>query len=59
MTNVFQGSMWHSKMAMVIDDRLNVWEVKDQPQIHVVPAFAPYHAPEAEVLNIGFYKLKF
>ena len=51
--------MWHSKMAMVIDDRLNVWEVKDQPQIHVVPAFAPYYAPEAEVLNIVFYKLKF
>ena len=36
-------------MAMVIDDRLKVWEDQDQPQVHVVPAFAPYYAPQAEV----------
>lgn len=36
-------------MAMVIDDRLKVWEDKDQPRVHVVPAFSPYYAPQAEV----------
>lgn len=36
-------------MAMVIDDRLKVWDEKDQPRVHVVPAFAPYYAPQAEV----------
>lgn len=39
-------------MAMVIDDRSNVWEDKDQPRVHVVPAFTPYYAPQAEVLNV-------
>lgn len=34
---------------MVIDDRLKVWEDKDQPRVHVVPAFTPYYAPQAEV----------
>lgn len=37
-------------MALVIDDRLKVWDEKDQPRVHVVPAFAPYYAPQAEVL---------
>lgn len=41
--------MCYSKMAMVIDDRSKVWEDKDQPQVHVVPAFTPYYAPQAEV----------
>lgn len=36
---------------MVIDDRLKVWEEKDQPRVHVVPAFSPYYAPQAEVLQ--------
>ena len=36
-------------MALVIDDRLKVWDEKDQPRVHVVPAFAPYYAPQAEV----------
>jgi RNA polymerase II C-terminal domain phosphatase-like 1/2 len=39
-------------MAMVIDDRLQVWDEKDQPRVHVVPAFTPYYAPQAEV---GFF----
>lgn len=39
-------------MAMVIDDRSNVWEDKDQPRVHVVPAFTPYYAPQAEVLKV-------
>lgn len=37
-------------MALVIDDRLKVWDEKDQPRVHVVPAFAPYYAPQAEVI---------
>lgn len=47
--NVFQDGNCHPKMAMVIDDRLKVWEDKDQPRVHVVPAFTPYYAPQAEV----------
>ncbi|KDP24468.1 hypothetical protein JCGZ_25032 [Jatropha curcas] len=38
-------------MAMVIDDRSKVWEDKDQPRVHVVPAFMPYYAPQAEMAN--------
>lgn len=47
---VFQDGNCHPKMALVIDDRLKVWDEKDQPRVHVVPAFAPYYAPQAEVL---------
>lgn len=43
-------------MAMVIDDRLKVWEDKDQPRVHVVPPFTPYYAPQAEVLQFFFSK---
>ncbi|XP_077241726.1 C-terminal domain phosphatase-like 1 isoform X2 [Tasmannia lanceolata] len=49
--NVFQDGMCHPKMALVIDDRLKVWEDKDQLRVHVVPAFAPYYAPQAEANN--------
>lgn len=49
--NVFQDGICHPKMALVIDDRLKVWEDKDQPRVHVVPAFAPYYAPQAEANN--------
>ncbi|KAG8377014.1 hypothetical protein BUALT_Bualt09G0124100 [Buddleja alternifolia] len=49
--NVFQNGNCHPKMAMVIDDRLKVWEDKDQPRVHVVPAFTPYYAPQAETAN--------
>ncbi|KMT15315.1 hypothetical protein BVRB_3g060220 isoform B [Beta vulgaris subsp. vulgaris] len=28
-----------------------VWEDKDQPRVHVVPAFTPYYAPQAETAN--------
>lgn len=51
--NVFQHGTCHPKMAMVIDDRSKVWEDKDQPRVHVVPAFTPYYAPQAEVLNVA------
>ncbi|XP_031094795.1 RNA polymerase II C-terminal domain phosphatase-like 2 isoform X1 [Ipomoea triloba] len=49
--NVFQGGNCHPKLAMVIDDRLKVWEDKDQPRVHVVPPFSPYYAPQAEIAN--------
>ncbi|XP_055812609.1 RNA polymerase II C-terminal domain phosphatase-like 2 isoform X1 [Solanum dulcamara] len=48
---VFQNGICHPKLAMVIDDRLKVWEDKDQPRVHVVPAFTPYYAPQAEMAN--------
>jgi RNA polymerase II C-terminal domain phosphatase-like 1/2 len=35
-------------MALVIDDRLKVWDEKDQCRVHVVPAFSPYYSPQAE-----------
>ncbi|KFK28749.1 hypothetical protein AALP_AA7G041800 [Arabis alpina] len=46
--NVFLDGTCHPKMALVIDDRLKVWDDKDQPRVHVVPAFAPYYSPQAE-----------
>ncbi|CAK7350626.1 unnamed protein product [Dovyalis caffra] len=49
--NVFQDGICHPKMALVIDDRLKVWDEKDQSRVHVVPAFAPYYAPQAEANN--------
>jgi NLI interacting factor-like phosphatase len=49
---VFQYGTCHPKMALVIDDRLKVWDEKDQCRVHVVPAFAPYYAPQAEVILI-------
>ncbi|XP_062096634.1 RNA polymerase II C-terminal domain phosphatase-like 1 [Humulus lupulus] len=49
--NVFQNGLCHPKMALVIDDRLKVWDERDQPRVHVVPAFAPYYAPQAEANN--------
>ncbi|KAK7246535.1 hypothetical protein RIF29_41404 [Crotalaria pallida] len=49
--NVFEDGSCHPKMALVIDDRLKVWDEKDQPRVHVVPAFAPYYAPQAEASN--------
>ncbi|XP_058109156.1 RNA polymerase II C-terminal domain phosphatase-like 2 isoform X3 [Magnolia sinica] len=49
--NVFQDGICHPKMAMVIDDRLKVWDDKDQPRVHVVPPFTPYYAPQAETAN--------
>ncbi|XP_022845674.1 RNA polymerase II C-terminal domain phosphatase-like 1 isoform X3 [Olea europaea var. sylvestris] len=49
--NVFQVGNCHPKMTLVVDDRLKVWDEKDQPRVHVVPAFAPYYAPQAEANN--------
>ncbi|KAM3333858.1 hypothetical protein ACQJBY_028748 [Aegilops geniculata] len=49
--HVFREGGCHPKMAMVIDDRLQVWDEKDQHRVHVVPAYAPYYAPQAEMAN--------
>ncbi|THU54389.1 hypothetical protein C4D60_Mb10t24570 [Musa balbisiana] len=49
--HVFHDSVCHPRMAMVIDDRLQVWDDKDQPRVHVVPPFTPYYAPQAEMAN--------
>ncbi|GJY70027.1 RNA polymerase II C-terminal domain phosphatase-like protein 1 [Tanacetum coccineum] len=38
-------------MALVIDDRLKVWDERDQPLVHVVPAFASYYALQAQRVN--------
>ncbi|KAK9681912.1 hypothetical protein RND81_10G036300 [Saponaria officinalis] len=51
LSNVFHDGVCHPKMALVIDDRVEVWDDKDQPRVHVVPAFAPYYAPQAEANN--------
>ncbi|GKD74381.1 RNA polymerase II C-terminal domain phosphatase-like protein 1 [Tanacetum coccineum] len=38
-------------MALVIDDRLKVWDERDQPHVHVVPAFASYYALQPQVFS--------
>jgi hypothetical protein len=51
--NVFHDGSCHPGMTLVIDDRLKVWDEEDQPRVHVVPAFTPYYAPQAEVKFIA------
>ncbi|CAI5479192.1 unnamed protein product [Closterium sp. Yama58-4] len=46
---VFHRSDCDPRMAVIIDDRMNVWEERDQPRVHLVQPFAPYAAPLAEV----------
>lgn len=55
--NVFQMGTCHPKFSMVIDDRLNVWDINDQQRVHVVPPFQPYYSPQAEVLIFLFFDL--
>ena len=57
MLNVFHDGSCHPGMALVIDDRLKVWDEWDQRRVHVVPAFAPYYAPQAEVKVFFFCTL--
>lgn len=56
--NVFHDGSCHPGMALVIDDRLKVWDEKDQLRVHVVPAFTPYYAPQAEVIFMATYQYK-
>ncbi|CAI5494915.1 unnamed protein product [Closterium sp. Naga37s-1] len=46
---VFHRNDCDPRMAVIIDDRMNVWEERDQPRVHLVQPFAPYAAPLAEV----------
>lgn len=36
-------------MAMIVDDRVDVWTEKDKPRVFQLPAFIPYSNPKAEV----------
>lgn len=45
---VFSGVCCNPSMAIVIDDRLKVWEEEDQSRVHVVPQYAPYSNPGLE-----------
>jgi hypothetical protein len=56
--NVFHDGSCHPGMALIIDDRLKVWDEKDQSRVHVVPAFTPYYAPQAEVKFMACFILK-
>ncbi|AQK53888.1 RNA polymerase II C-terminal domain phosphatase-like 1 [Zea mays] len=58
--NVFHDGSCHPGMALVIDDRLKVWDEKDQLRVHVVPAFTPYYAPQAEtaLLSVTYTSVK-
>ncbi|GJP74394.1 hypothetical protein CLOP_g4980 [Closterium sp. NIES-67] len=46
---VFHRNDSDPRMAVIIDDRINVWEERDQPRVHLVQPFAPYAAPLAEI----------
>ncbi|GKB67538.1 dual specificity protein phosphatase PHS1, partial [Tanacetum coccineum] len=52
-TNQYLNTSTTSQMRK----RLKVWEEKDQPRVHVVPAFAPYYAPQAELHQYGDLRL--
>lgn len=54
---VFQRSSCHPNMAMVIDDRMNVWDDKDKRRVHNLPPYTPSVCPEDKVVN-GCYVLQ-
>ena len=39
-------------MAMVIDDRMDVWDEKDKRRVHNLPAYNPSFAPEDKVIYL-------
>ncbi|PWA53843.1 Double-stranded RNA-binding [Artemisia annua] len=51
LSDVFHDGDGHPKMTLVIDDRMKVWDEKDQHRVHAVSSFAPYYASQAEVNN--------
>ena len=57
LANVLVSCNCHPSMAMMIDDRLKVWEDRNQSHVHVVPAFAPYYDPLAEMHKFWYKKL--
>jgi RNA polymerase II C-terminal domain phosphatase-like 1/2 len=48
--HVFQESLCHPNMAMVIDDRMDVWDEKDKRRVHNLPPYNPSVAPEDKVI---------
>lgn len=55
--DIFHYRQCHPKMALVIDNMLDVWDEKDQSRVHVVPTFSPYSAPREEVERDCFIPL--
>eukprot|EP00850_Spirogloea_muscicola_P009942 SM000057S18372 [mRNA] locus=s57:209995:217420:- [translate_table: standard] len=47
--HVFARGRCSPKLALTVDDRLDVWEEADQSRVHVLPAFLPYSQPQNEV----------
>ncbi|CAM0958954.1 unnamed protein product [Alopecurus aequalis] len=48
---VFQESLCHPNMAMVIDDRMDVWDEKDRRRVHNLPAYNPSVDPKDKVVK--------
>eukprot|EP00850_Spirogloea_muscicola_P004005 SM000017S02745 [mRNA] locus=s17:76845:83960:+ [translate_table: standard] len=46
--HVFVRGRCLPKLALTVDDRLDVWEEADQSRVHVLPAFLPYSQPQNE-----------
>ncbi|KAF3322863.1 RNA polymerase II C-terminal domain phosphatase-like 1 isoform X3 [Carex littledalei] len=46
--DIFHYRQCHPKMSLVIDNRVDVWDEKDQSRVHVVPTFSPYSTPQEE-----------
>lgn len=47
--DIFHYRQCHPKMSLVIDNRVDVWDEKDQSRVHVVPTFSPYSTTQEEV----------
>uniref|UniRef100_A0ACD5YC70 Uncharacterized protein n=1 Tax=Avena sativa TaxID=4498 RepID=A0ACD5YC70_AVESA len=49
---VFRKSLCHPNLAMVIDDRMDVWDEKDKRRVHNLPAYNPTSvSPEDKVVH--------
>ena len=48
---VFQDSLCHPSMAMVLDDRRDVWDERDRHRVMLPPGYKPLVAPADEVIS--------
>uniref|UniRef100_M8CJX2 protein-serine/threonine phosphatase n=1 Tax=Aegilops tauschii TaxID=37682 RepID=M8CJX2_AEGTA len=48
---VFQDSLCHPSMAMVLDDRRDVWDERDKRRVFVAPPYKPLVDPEDKVIS--------
>ncbi|KAE8774811.1 RNA polymerase II C-terminal domain phosphatase-like 2 [Hordeum vulgare] len=48
---VFRDSLCHPSMAMVLDDRRDVWDERDKRRVFAAPAYKPLVAPADKVVN--------